>query len=97
MIDVNPSEESPNFNKGEQGLAESGKNLLQELVLGRVWCQCEWDPCLWAGREGPPGCVPVHMCVCRQRAGGVDVREVLDRKLECQGSLCHLTPRDLGT
>lgn len=27
------------FNKGEQGLAGPGKNLLQELVLGRVWYQ----------------------------------------------------------
>lgn len=39
LISTNPSEESPTFNKGEQCLAGSGKSLIQELVLGRVWCQ----------------------------------------------------------
>lgn len=47
-------------------MAGSGKSLLQELVLGRVWCQRAWERCLWAGREGPPGCV----CVCAQEEGG---------------------------
>lgn len=68
-------------------MAGSGKDLLQELALGRVWCQSAWEPCPWAGREGPPGCVLGHTCVCRKRVGGVDIRGALDCKLECQGSL----------
>lgn len=39
------------------------------------------------GREGPQGCVLVHMCVPRKKVGGVDIQEALDRELECQSSL----------
>lgn len=46
MINTNPSEGSLPFSKGEQGLAGPGKNLLQELVLGRVSCWCVWELCL---------------------------------------------------
>lgn len=30
------------------------------------------------GREGPQGCVLVHMCVSRKKVGGVDIQEALD-------------------
>lgn len=67
------------------------EELLQELVLGRVWCQHAWELCLWVGRKGPRGCELVYMCVYRKRAGGVDIQGVLDWGLECQSSLYHMS------